>query len=216
MLDISYIGMEFAPFDVEVEKGRVRFFAQAIGENNPIYTNETAAKEAGYRTLPTPPTFTMVLDVEGDVLTQLFKLLKLDVSRMLHGQQSFEYIDPIYAGDTITRTTLALYAGASGDHNPIHIDLDFAQSAGLDDVFAHGMLSMAYLGRMLTNWQPQKKLLSFTARFVAITHVNDIITCSGEVTEIIERESGAHIKCEIQATTQEGKLVILGEAIISA
>ena len=52
----------------------------------------------------------------------------------------------------ISRTTLALYAGASGDHNPIHIDLDFARSAGLEDVFVHGMLSMAYLGRMLTKY----------------------------------------------------------------
>ena len=52
----------------------------------------------------------------------------------------------------ITRFTLALYAGASGDHNPIHIDSDFAKKAGMPDVFAHGMLSMAYLGRMLTNW----------------------------------------------------------------
>ena len=49
--------------------------------------------------------------------------------------------------DPISRTTLALFAGASGDHNPIHIDIDFAKSVGLDDVFAHGMLGMAYLGR---------------------------------------------------------------------
>ena len=55
----------------------------------------------------------------------------------------------------ISRYTLALYAGASGDHNPIHIDSDFAKAAGMPDVFAHGMLSMAYLGRMLTDWQPQ-------------------------------------------------------------
>ena len=45
----------------------------------------------------------------------------------------------------ITRLDLALYAGASGDHNPVHVDIDFARAAGLDDVFAHGMLSMAYL-----------------------------------------------------------------------
>ena len=50
----------------------------------------------------------------------------------------------------ITRTTLALFAGASGDHNPVHIDIDFARAAGMPDVFAHGMLSMAYLGRFLT------------------------------------------------------------------
>ena len=56
----------------------------------------------------------------------------------------------------ISRTTLALYAGASGDHNPIHIDLDFARAAGLDDVFAHGMLSVAYLTRMVTDWAGQE------------------------------------------------------------
>ena len=55
---------------------------------------------------------------------------------------------------------LALFAGASGDHNPIHIDLDVARSAGLDDVFAHGMLSMAYLGLWLTAGVPQERLRS--------------------------------------------------------
>src|ERR1700720_167590 len=74
------------------------------------------------------------------------------------------------AMDTITRAQLALYAGASGDHNPIHIDIDFAKQAGMPDVFAHGMLSMAYLGRLLSNWVPQEAIRSFAVRFVAITH----------------------------------------------
>ena len=56
---------------------------------------------------------------------------------------------PVLSTNKISRTTLALYAGASGDFNPIHIDIDFAKSAGLDDVFAHGMLSMAYFQRCL-------------------------------------------------------------------
>ncbi|HEY3709529.1 MAG TPA: MaoC/PaaZ C-terminal domain-containing protein [Amycolatopsis sp.] len=67
----------------------------------------------------------------------------------------------------ISRTTLALFAGASGDHNPIHLDLDVARSAGLEDVFAHGMLSMAYLGRLLTDWVPQERIRSFAVRFAA-------------------------------------------------
>ncbi|MGW6457527.1 MaoC/PaaZ C-terminal domain-containing protein, partial [Streptomyces sp. NPDC055078] len=58
----------------------------------------------------------------------------------------------------ISRTRLALYAGASGDHNPMHIDLDVARSAGSDDVFAHGMLMMAYLGRVVTDWFPQDRV----------------------------------------------------------
>ena len=73
--------------------------------------------------------------------------------------------DSVTVGDEIaplalpplTRATLALYAGASGDHNPVHIDIDFARAAGMPDVFAHGMLSMAWLGRLLTNWAPQRE-----------------------------------------------------------
>ena len=87
----------------------------------------------------------------------------------------------------ISRFTLALYAGASGDHNPIHIDSDFAKQVGMPDVFAHGMLSMAYLGRMLTNWQPQASLRSFSNRFAAITQLHDTITCSGRVTALLEQ-----------------------------
>ena len=58
---------------------------------------------------------------------------------------------PLLSTSPITRHTLALYCGASGDHNPIHVDIDYAKESGLDDVIAHGMLSMAYLGRLLTN-----------------------------------------------------------------
>ena len=71
----------------------------------------------------------------------------------------------------ISRTTLALFAGASGDHNPIHIDTDFARKAGMPDVFAHGMLGMAWLGRLLTNWAPQSRLRRFDVRFQDITHL---------------------------------------------
>ena len=59
--------------------------------------------------------------------------------------------------DPISRTTLALYGGASGDHNPMHIDIDYARAAGETDVFAHGMLVMAYLGRAVTSWVPQSR-----------------------------------------------------------
>jgi acyl dehydratase len=116
----------------------------------------------------------------------------------------------------ISRTTLALYAGASGDHNPMHIDLDFARSAGLEDVFAHGMLSMAYLGRMLTNWQPQAKLLKFSSRFVAITQVNDVVTCRGQVVDITVREGRPVAICEIHIARHEsGENTIVGEAVVA-
>ncbi len=115
----------------------------------------------------------------------------------------------------ITRFTLALYAGASGDHNPIHIDSDFAKKAGMPDVFAHGMLSMAYLGRMLTDWQPQARLRKFQNRFSAITQLQDVITCSGKVVELIEEDGETLARCEIQAAKATGEVTLLGEAIVA-
>lgn len=115
----------------------------------------------------------------------------------------------------VSRYTLALYAGASGDHNPIHIDSDFAKAAGMPDVFAHGMLSMAYLGRMLTNWQPQAQLRKFASRFTAITQLQDVVTCSGTVLELVEQGGEQLARCEIQATTANGVQTLVGEALVA-
>ena len=122
---------------------------------------------------------------------------------------------PVLELPPISRFTLALYAGASGDHNPIHIDSDFAKKAGMPDVFAHGMLSMAYLGRMLTNWQPQAQLRKFGNRFAAITQLQDAITCSGKVVEIIERDGETLARCEIQAAKENGEQTLIGEALVA-
>lgn len=114
----------------------------------------------------------------------------------------------------ISRATLALYAGASGDHNPVHIDSDIAKQAGMPDVFAQGMLSMAYLGRILTNWQPQAKLRKFSNRFAAITHLQDVITCSGKVVELIEQNDETLARCDIQAVKATGEQTLIGEAFV--
>jgi acyl dehydratase len=115
----------------------------------------------------------------------------------------------------INRTTLALFAGASGDHNPIHIDLDFARQAGMPDVFAHGMLSMAYLGRLLSRWVPQARLRQFSARFVGITHLQNQLTCTGKVTELLERDGERLARIELQTANQHGEVKLLGEALIA-
>lgn len=115
----------------------------------------------------------------------------------------------------ISRTTLALYAGASGDHNAIHIDSDFAKHAGMPDVFAQGMLSMAYLGRMLTNWRPQSKLRRFSNKFTAITHLQDVIICSGKVVEIITTNNETLARCEVKAVTATGEKTLVGEALVA-
>ncbi|MCY0854667.1 MaoC family dehydratase [Cupriavidus sp. D39] len=131
--------------------------------------------------------------------------------------------DQVQVGDTlppltlepINRTTLALFAGASNDHNAIHIDIDFARRAGMPDVFAHGMLSMAYLGRLLTLWVDQRQLRQFGVRFVGITHLGHRITCSGRVTEKFEVDSERRIKVEILTANQYGETKILGDAVVA-
>jgi acyl dehydratase len=115
----------------------------------------------------------------------------------------------------ITRTTLALFCGASNDHNPIHIDSDFAKSAGMPDVFAHGMLSMAYLGELLTNYVPQSAIRSFGVRFGAITHLQDEITCTGWVVEKCEENGERLLKLEITASDQNNQIKLQGDAIIA-
>lgn len=128
------------------------------------------------------------------------------------------------AGDTlptvvfgpITRTTLALYAGASGDHNPIHIDTDFAQKAGLKDVFAHGMLSMAQLGRVATDWAGIENVAALNSRFTSITPVGATVTCEGRVTDRFEQDGTPMIKVALTATIDDGTQTLRGEALIRA
>ncbi|RZL81895.1 MAG: dehydratase [Rhodococcus sp. (in: high G+C Gram-positive bacteria)] len=117
--------------------------------------------------------------------------------------------------DPISRTTLALFAGASGDHNPIHIDLDGAKSAGLDDVFAHGMLSMAYLGRLLTDLVPQQQLRSYKVRFASITPVHGQPTCTATVTSVDEVGGERLATVELKVALADGTVTLLGDAVIA-
>jgi len=122
---------------------------------------------------------------------------------------------PAITKPPITRTTLALFAGASNDHNPIHIDIDFAKQCGMDDVFAQGMLGMAYLGQVLTNWTSQQAIRSFGVRFGAIIHLGDEITCSGKVAEKFEQDGQRHLRLEIEGANQHGDIKLQGHAVVT-
>jgi acyl dehydratase len=115
----------------------------------------------------------------------------------------------------ITRAKLALYAGASGDHNPAHIDLDFAKKAGLPDVFAQGMLSFGVLSRVVTHWAGIARLREFGARFVSITQVHDLVTCRGTVTERFEADGEQRVRVAVVATAQDGRETLVGDAVVA-
>ena len=115
----------------------------------------------------------------------------------------------------VNRTTLALFAGASGDHNPVHIDIDFARRAGMPDVFAHGMLGMAWMCRLLTQWVPQSRLRKVDARFAGITQLGHVITCRGKVAEIVEHRGERCARIELSTSNQYGQVRIAGEALVA-
>ena len=122
---------------------------------------------------------------------------------------------PPLALPPLTRTTLALYAGASGDHNPIHIDVDFARAAGMPDVVAHGMLSMAWVGRLLTSWAPQRALREFSVRFTAMTHVGERIVCTGRVAEKLERDGERLVRIAVATANEAGEVKVAGDAYLA-
>src|SRR6218665_1256454 len=116
----------------------------------------------------------------------------------------------------ISRTTLALYAGASGDHTPIHIDIAFARSAGLDDVFAHGMLSAAYVGRLVTDWAGKQRLRPPHSPVSPTPTVHDAPLCPGRVVERFTHGGALRFRLQLQCVNQTGDVKILGEAGVAA
>lgn len=332
MIDRRWIGTELPPAPLTLERGRLQFFAKAIGEDDPVYRDAAAARAAGHPDLPAPPTFLFAAELDADAAFWLVERLGVPLANILHGEQAFTYRRLVHAGETIhvrtrianiyakrggtlefvvldstavdaagqpvaelrsvwvvrhpetagtsagavsgaaepaaasrtvttaphadgaetaresatvaasaaprstagctapltlgdhlpalnypplSRQTLALFAGASGDHNPIHIDLDFARAAGHPDVFAHGMLGMARLGRLLTRTVQQVALRHFAVRFTAVTHVGDALNCGGEVFERFVEDGEARARLALTAQTADGVVTLRGEAVVA-
>lgn len=116
----------------------------------------------------------------------------------------------------INRTTLALFAGASHDHTPIHLDIDFVREAGGSDVIAHGMYVMANMARLLTRWRPQRDLVALTGRFLDVVHVGDVLTYAGRISDRQHSASGWLAEVEITVTTLSGRKVMSGVATVRA
>jgi acyl dehydratase len=101
MIDKKHIGHTPPPILWDVEKGRIAFFAKVVGLTDPIHTDEAAAKAAGYREIVAPPTFIFgALGDSGETM-QLIETLEIDLGKVLHGEQRFDYHAPVCAGDTL-------------------------------------------------------------------------------------------------------------------
>jgi acyl dehydratase len=114
--------------------------------------------------------------------------------------------------EPITRHALALYCGASGDHNPLHVDIDAARRSGMDDVIAHGMLVMAYLGRLVMKISAPENIRDFSVRFQAVVHVHDALSCVATLHSLDHSARTAQVSltaiCQRQELKASGKATI--------
>ena len=288
-VDPSLAGHVSQPQTGVIEPEAIRQFADAIGDENPVYRDDAAARASGYLAIPAQPTFVTRFRTP-------FADAGLDPehSQVLHGEQEYSYTRPLVAGDTlvvrhvvasirqssrgggmaimtleqwlddsagqrvgqgkaivivrdvepgaaaaaaptggktaaepegeripsltkrVTQEQINAYADVSGDHNPIHLDPAAARSVGLEGTIAHGMLSMAFLGQLLTNWlatQPERGgwVTRLRVRFQAMVSPGDTITCSGAlgpVTDGVQR-------LDLWINNQRGERVTTGDADVT-
>jgi acyl dehydratase len=102
MIDRKHIGHAFPPYTSLVEAGRVRLYCQAIGETGPVHRDARIARNAGYRDILAPLTFPTAVSMDSPNPRRVIELLDIDLTRVLHGEEHYDYFAPICVGDEIT------------------------------------------------------------------------------------------------------------------
>ena len=123
-------------------------------------------------------------------------------------------LPPLVKGP-IQQIQLTRYAGASGDFNPIHQDDEFARAAGMGGVFAHGMLSMGFVGQLVTDWAGAGQVRKLGVRFAGLVRLKDIITCRGRVLAKSSKDDVNLVDLEAWAENQKGEKVVTGKATVA-
>ena len=123
---------------------------------------------------------------------------------------------PTLTKPAITKETLKVYGPAAGDPNPMHVDDEFAKNAGYPGVFAHGMLSMGYLGELLHRAAGGvAHVRKFRARFAKLTWPGDVVSCKGVVTAVREENGHKVVDCDVWTETQTGERKVVGSATLA-
>ena len=128
------------------------------------------------------------------------------------------YYEDVQVGDAIPKLVkspvshlqLVRYAGASGDFNPLHTDPKIGELIGVGGIIAHGMLIMGFVGQLLSDYVGPTTLRKFDVRFKGMTRIDDVITCTGTITEKYETDGEARIAGKVQATDQNGEVKVAG------
>jgi acyl dehydratase len=128
------------------------------------------------------------------------------------------YYEDVQVGDAIPKLVkpsvshlqLVRYAGASGDFNALHTDPKFGELAGTGGIIAHGMLIMGFVGQMLSDYVGPTALRKFDVHFKGMTRLDDVITCTGTITEKHEVDNEGRITGKVRATDQNGDVKVAG------
>ena len=290
-LDQALVGHESPRQSVTIQAADVSAFANAIGDANPLFHDAEAARSAGFAAALAPPTFVTRMRVPMAEFG-----LDPTCMQVLHGEQEYEYANPLHAGEQfsvrqrlatlrqsnrgdgmailtietigetvdgapaftgratvivregtpsaaagaassqaartstppegtqvgevvkhVTQSQINAYADVSGDHNPIHVDPDAARGVGLDGTIAHGMLSMAFLGQVVTDWLAALPasggwLARLRVRFQAMVRPEDTLTCHGIL--VAGSEAGRQ-SLQVWAENQRGERVTSGDAEVA-
>jgi acyl dehydratase len=110
----------------------------------------------------------------------------------------------------VSHLQLVRYAGASGDFNPLHTDPKIGELVGTGGIIAHGMLIMGFVGQLLSDYVGPRALRKFDVRFKGMTRLDDVITCTGTITEKYEADGEARIAGKVQAADQNGDVKVTG------
>lgn len=119
---------------------------------------------------------------------------------------------PTLAKTPVDRVQLARYAGASGDFNPLHVDETYAKGVGMPSVYAPGMLTMGFLGQLLSDWGRGAQLRRYGVKFVKMVWPGDTVVCKGRVTDRFGEGGRYFAEVDLWAENQKGELVLKGQA----
>jgi acyl dehydratase len=133
----------------------------------------------------------------------------IKVKRYFEDVEIGEEIPPLEK-PPVTHLQLVRYAGASGDFNPLHTDPKVGEEIGTGGIIAHGMLIMGFVGQLLSDYVGPQALRKFGVRFKGMTHLGDVITCTGKITEKYEENGEGHIAGKVQAVDQNGDVKVAG------
>jgi len=132
------------------------------------------------------------------------------------------YYEDVAIGNQISLLTkqpttrqLVMWAGVSGDYNPIHYDKDFAQDRGLPGVVVQGQLLGCFMGQLMTDWIGEQGILrKLSCRYKGMNFPSEALICRGKVNKKYVKDSQHYVECSLWVENPKGEKTVSGKAIV--